>query len=295
MIRFDRHRALGYLDRCRTPENGYCHFLDRESGVGFPNVADTYWALASYRFLESEPPHRSATLRWLRNGYEQNKTLHSSPYLSWALASLCLAGDSLSETDRNLLVKETENLLNERVPNSEIPSLLGDLGAILSVRLRLGHPLTELEKNLLERLLDQEESIPGALPLPELQNRRFLETLVKGPSTRPEGPGDLPYRHRVFGYTLVPGTSRSDLFVLRSGFLMRQDPLSRSEFEKLNSLIVLCQSREGGFGQLGGAIPTLEATCAALYLLLVLLPRFFSPSGREGICLPPVMGEIGAW
>jgi hypothetical protein len=211
------------------------------------------------------------------------------------LAALCLAGDPLTEADRNLLLKEAESLLNEQVPDSEIPSLLGDLGAIFSLRLRLGHPLTQHERNLLGKLLAQEESIPGVLPLPELQNRIFLETLAKKETTAPDVPGEDSYRHRVFGYTLVPGTSRSDLFVMRSGFLMRQDPLSRSEFERLNSLIVLCQSREGGFGPVGGAIPTLEATCAALYLLLVLLPRFFSPEGREGICLPPVMGEIGAW
>lgn len=87
----NRPNLFRYLNRCRTPEGGYCYFRDPESGAGFPNVADTYWALSAFRFLESDPPFLSLTRTWLRNEFEQNEGAHISPlsFLDHGRASPC--------------------------------------------------------------------------------------------------------------------------------------------------------------------------------------------------------------
>lgn len=283
MTEFHRDRILGYLDRCRMPEGGYCHFHDPESGAGFSNVGDTFWALGAYRFLEESPPVLARTREWLRQEFDRNETLHNAPSLAWAMEGLLLSGEKLGQGDRNLLLRDAALLLSEKVPDSEIPSLLEDLRATLELRDRLEIPLAQGERALLAGLLRQGRKNESPVPLPELRDRIFLGRYA-GASDDRNLVGNLPeereYRDVIFGYVLVPGTSRSDLFILRAGLSIRKEPLLPSEILAMKKMLLLCQGREGGFGPVGGAIPTLKATWTALDLLRRLLPGATSPAGR---------------
>lgn len=280
MNSLNRNNLLRYLNRCRTPKGGYCYFWDPESGAGFPNGADTCWALAAYRSLGSDPPFLSGTCRWLRNELDQNGPMRISPYLFWFLEGLRLARAPFSSEDHLCLLRETERLLDDWTTPSDIPFLFEDLAPLLFLRGRAHLPLSEKEKSRLKELLEMEAGLPRPFPLPELRTRLFLmeesgrfskEMIAKEQSL------ERDYRDPLFGYVLVPGSSRSDLFVLRSGLLMRKDPLIPFEIQVLEDLILLCQSREGGFGPVGGAVPTLEATSVALELT-VLLSHFRHPT-----------------
>ena len=276
MNSLDQPNLFRYLNRCRTPEGGYCYFRDPESGAGFPNGADTFWALSAFRFLESDPPFLTHTRRWLRNKLDQNVATRTSPYLFWFLESLRLSRAPFSSEDRLCLARETARLLDNRASSLEISSLLYDLGSVLSLRRGLHLSLSEKEKGRLKELLDLESNLPRPFPLPELRTRIVLMEESGGFSQEKiakERSRESEYRHPVFGYVIVPGSSRSDLFVLRSGLLMRKDPLSLFEIQMLEDLILFCQSRKGGFGPVGGSVPTLEATAAALELG-IFLSRF---------------------
>lgn len=269
MDSLNRPNLYRYLDRCRKSEGGYCYFRDPESGAGFPNGADTCWALATFRFLGSDPPFLARTGRWLRDERDRNETARLSPALFWFLEGLRLAGVPFSSEDRDCLVRETARLLEDWTSPSELPSLFEDLAPLLCLRRKSSLPLSEKEKGRLKALLDLEVDLPHPSPLPELRTRVVLmeesgrfskEMIAKERSIESE------YRHPVFGYVIVPGSSRSDLFILRSGLLLRKDPLAPFEIQSLEGLLLFCQSREGGFGPVGGAVPTLEATSAALEL-----------------------------
>lgn len=278
MNSLDQPNLFRYLNRCRTPEGGYCYFRDPESGAGFPNGADTCWALSAFRFLESDPPFLARTRRWLRNELDQNVATRTSPYLFWFLEGLRLSRAPFSSEDRLCLVRETARLLGDRASPSDLPSLLDDLGYVLSLRRELHLSLSEKEKGRLKELLDLESDLPRQFSLPELWTRIVLMEESGGFSKEKiekERSRENEYRHPVFGYVIVPGSSRSDLFVLRSGLIMRKDPLSPFEIQTLEDLILFCQSRKGGFGPVGGAVPTLEATAAALELG-IFLSRFSS-------------------
>ena len=269
MNSLNRPNLFRYLNRCRTPEGGYCYFHDSESGAGFPNGADTCWALAAYRFLGSDPPFLARTGRWLRDERDRNESVRLSPYLFWLLEGLRLAGVPFSSEDRDCLVSETARFLDDCTSLSDLPSILEDLAPLLSLRRKSHLPLTEKEKGRLKDLLDLESEFPRPLPLPGLWTRiilmeasgRFSQEMIAKERSK-----ENEYLHPTFGYVIVPESSRSDLFVLRSGLLMRKDPLTPFEIQSLKDLLLLCQSRGGGFGPVGGAIPTLEATSAALEL-----------------------------
>ncbi len=269
MDSLNRPILFRYLNRCRTPEGGYCYFRDPESGAGFPNGADTCCALAAYRFLGSDPPFLARTGRWLREERDRNDATRLSPYLFWFLEGLRLAGVPFSSEDHDCLVRETARLLEDWTSSSELPSLFEDLAPLLWLRRKASLPLSEKEKGRLKELLDLEVDLPRHFPLPELRTRvvlmeesgRFSKEMIAKERSK-----ESEYRHPVFGYVIVPGSSRSDLFILRSGLLLRKDPLAPFEVRSLESLLLLCQSREGGFGPVGGAVPTLESTSAALEL-----------------------------
>ncbi|MDA8150720.1 MAG: hypothetical protein M0041_06325 [Nitrospiraceae bacterium] len=229
-----------------------------------------------------------------------NKTRERTfpPYLFWTMGGLRLAGADISTKDRLCLAKETERLLNDWTTPSALPSLLADLVAVLSLRRDLDLPLSENEKGILRDLLAREKVLPRPLPLPELRRRIFLmgETgLFRNGTIESELSLEREYRHPVFGYVLVPGSSRSDLFVLESGLLMRRNHLSPYETETLENLILSCQSREGGFGPVGGAVPTLEATCMAFELLFLLFHFSSTTDTKNGnfsaICRAPSHGH----
>ncbi len=280
MNSLNRNNLLRYLNHCRTPDGGYCYFRDPESGVGFPNGADTFWALSAFQFLESDPPFLTRTRRWLRNELDQNVATRTSPYLFWFLEGLHLSRAPFSLEDRLCLVRETARLLDNRASSSDLPSLLDDLGSVLSLRRGLHLSLSEKEKGRLKELLDLELDLPRSFSLPELWTRSVLMEESGGFSQEKiakERSRENEYRHPVFGYVILPGSSRSDLFVLRSGLLMRKAPLSLFEIQMLEDLILSCQSWKGGFGPVGGAVPTLEATSVALELT-VLLSHFRHPT-----------------
>ena len=263
----------GYLDRCRMPDGGYCYFHDPEngggfsSGAGFSNGADTAWALSTYRWLKTDPPKLADTRAWLRVELDRNRITQFSPYLFWFLRGLLLAGGSLSAEDHRHLIRETQRLLDDWATPSDIPPLLEDLVEALSLRREASLSLSEKENQRLADLLEQDPVPSDRPPLPELYTRLFLMKMSGRFSRTAIASAhglERDYRHPSFGYVLVPGTSRSDLFILRSGLLMRSDPLPPPEAQNLMNLVHACQSREGGCGPIGGAVPTLEATCAAL-------------------------------
>jgi hypothetical protein len=290
-----RERVFRYLDRCRIPKKGYCHFRDPESGAGFSNIADTFWALSSYRLLKTAPPFLSSTRAWLKQEFDQNPVFRDSPYLFWALGGLELAGEPITESMVDLLVLETERLLNDQIADSELPSLLRDLEAILALRLHLSIPVSEREKNLLAGCLSREDGFSGELSLPELKTRSVLADWAKRGGGEVDRLKERGFRDRVFGYVLVPGSSRSDLFVLRVGLSLRKDPLDPSRILDLTDLVYSCQSRDGGFGLVGGAIPTLEATCAALAILLHFLPLSGAPIFSKERTSSSAQDFIGSW
>jgi hypothetical protein len=203
------------------------------------------------------------------------------------MEGLLLSGEKLGQGDRNLLLRDAALLLSEKVPDSEIPSLLEDLLATLELRDRLEVPLAQGERALLAGLLRHGRKNESPVPLPELRDRIFLGRYA-GASDDRNLVGNLPeereYRDVIFGYVLVPGTSRSDLFVLRAGLSIRKEPLLPSEILAMKKMLLPCQGREGGFGPVGGAIPTLEATWTALDLLRLLLPG--AAEGEPVLILP---------
>lgn len=263
----NRETLFRYFDRCRMGDGGYCYFHDPDSGAGFSNVADTYWVLTSYQLAKKNPPFLSKTGSWLQREFDQNKTTHFFPYLFWLLGGLRLAGVPIPKEGHHCLIQETGDLLDDWTSRTEIPTLLDDLVDAVFLRRKLSLPLSEKEKQRLGDLLDQNSERPGPRPLLELWARVFLKE-ESGRFSRTAIAADQEleqqYRHPSFGYVLVPGSSRSDLFVLRSGLSMRSELLAPSEVRNLTNLLLSSQSREGGCGPIGGAVPTLEATCAAL-------------------------------
>lgn len=268
MIQLRREELLAFLGRCRMPDGGFCAFRDPESGAGFPNVADTWFALSSLTRLGEENPALPEDRRWILRRLSEEESHRRSPYLAWALGSKRLAGIPLSGEDRILLRQESSRLLSERVTPEEAPDLLRELAFLFRVRLLAGVPPDGDEKETLTLFL-RDKSPVGDLPtLLEGADRFFLEGLLHRPSG-PSGPvpEEAPYRHPVLGYVLVPGSSRSDLFILLAGLRMRKKPPEPEEADALRLRVLFCQGTGGGFAPVGGARPTLEATEAALEIL----------------------------
>ncbi len=261
MIPFRKEKLLDYLNRCRMPDGGYCAFRDPESGAGFSNVADTCFALYSFRRLGKEIPSLPETRFWILRALSEDGGHWRSPFLSWALEAKRLAGMPFSDEDRFLMRQEAARLLSEKVLPQERSGLLRDLVFLFRVRLFAGIPKDPEEAKALSLLLGEGSSASGVPAILEAADRAFL-TAPDLPS-----PGEWPYRHPTLGYVLVPGSSRSDLFILLAGLRMRKDPPGPEEADLLRIRVLFCQGREGGFSPVGGARPTLEATEAALEIL----------------------------
>ncbi len=274
MIHIRKETLLDYLARCRMPEGGFCSFRDPESGAGFSNVADTFFALSSLKRLGEGSPARPEDQQWILRSLAEDGYHGRSPYLAWALEAKRLAGISLSEGDHLLLRRETARLLSETVSPEEGPDLLRDLAFLFRVRLLAGIPAGSGEVANLTAFL---RSTPSGGDLPTIlegADRSFLEGLLPVPSG--PVPEEAPYRHTVLGYVLVPGSSRSDLFILLAGLRMGRKPPDPEAAETLRLRVLFCQGLEGGFAPVGGARPTLEATEAALEILERLPEGLFS-------------------
>ena len=309
MLQLRREELLAFLGRCRMPDGGFCAFRDPESGAGFSNVADTWFALSSLTRLGEENPARPEDRRWILRSLSEGESHRRSPYLAWVLGAKRLAGIPLSGEDRILLRQETSRLLSETVSPEEAPDLLRELGFLFRVRLLAGVPPDGDEKETLTLFL-RDNSPVGDLPtILESADRVFLEGLLSRPSG-PSGPvpEEAPYRHPVLGYVLVPGSSRSDLFILLAGLRMRRNHPDPEEADALMLRVLFCQGTGGGFAPVGGARPTLEATEAALEILSRLPEGDFpgvSGSGflpgvgkawddRDSSGLPPGFGRVAS-
>ncbi|MCL5284568.1 MAG: hypothetical protein M1313_02250 [Nitrospirae bacterium] len=265
MDQLNRKGLLAYLNRCRMPDGGYCSFHDPESGAGFSNVADTSYALSAWTMLKEEIPGLPETRSWILHVLETDGSHRRSPYVSWAMESKLLAGLPLSEEEGLLLQNETLRLLSEKEEGIERPELLGEIVRLLKVRLLSGAPLDEDMIAPLSGFLLAGFGFPTII---ELEDLAFLSGLLPGGGVK--FPEETLYRHPVLGYVLVPGSSRSDLFILLAGLRMRKDLPEPGEFRQMRTRVLFCQSLNGGFGPVGGALPTLEATKAALSALELL-------------------------
>ena len=262
---FNRKDLLAYLDRCRMPDGGYCSFHDPSSGAGFSNVADTCWSLSAWSLLGGEIPELSKTRSFILHELSTDGLHRQSPYLSWALESKLLAGLSLSEEEGRLLRKETFRLLMDEGSWIERSDLVGEITRLMKVRLLSGLLPGQDEIGPLSGLIRESPEVPTILELCDLA---FLSGLLPEESQVPTG--ERLYRHPSLGYVLVPGSSRSDLFILLAGLRLREEPLDSGEILRFRIRVLFCQGLGGGFGPVGGARPTLEATRTALEILALL-------------------------
>ena len=278
MSGLDRKNLESYLDRCRMPDGGYCSFHDPESGAGFSNVADTCFCLSAFRLLGREIPDLSKTRSFILQVLSTDGLHRQSPYLSWALESKLLAGLPLSGEEGQLLRKETVRLLAEKGAWIERSDLVGEIARLMKVRLLAGLPPDQEETGPLSALVRDSPELPTILELCYLV---FLSGLL--PGGHRVSTSERLYRHPSLGYILVPGSSRSDLFVLLAGLRLREEPLDSGEILRFRIRVLFCQGLAGGFGPVGGARPTLEATRAALEILFLLSDEHLGQNAGSGI------------
>ena len=278
MSGLNRKNLESYLDRCRMPDGGYCSFHDPESGAGFSNVADTCFCLSAFRLLGGEIPELSKTRSFILQVLSTDGLHRQSPYLSWALESKLLAGLPLSGEEGQLLRKETVRLLSAKGSWIEQSDLVGEIARLMNVRLLSGLPPEQEEIGPLSALIRDSPELPTIL---ELSDLALLSGLL--PGGRRVSTSERLYRHPSLGYVLVPGSSRSDLFILLAGLRLREEPLDSGEILRFRIRVLFCQGLGGGFGPVGGARPTLEATRAALEILSLLSDESLGQNTGSGI------------
>lgn len=259
-----KRRLVALLERCRMGDGGYCTFRDPESGGGFSNIADTCHALEIWRALGIKPPGLFETVRWIRTQRERSPLLHRSPALHWLLSAMDHAGLPWQAKERELFCGEVRRLLDLAPSHGETDDLLLELASLL--RLPGAPPLDPPELPHLGELAESSRplTLPGLEARVDCMKKSGLysqEELLR------ERKKEESFRHPVLGWVLVPGSTASDLFVLRSGWRLSggapQDPwLARVVSETVRA----CRGREGGFAPIPGAAPNLHATACALAL-----------------------------
>ncbi len=182
----------------------------------------------------------------------------------------------LEEVER--LAEDGEREEGERVDE--------DLAALLRLP---GAP--DLPGSLASRLSDlvgalelRKERECRPLTLPALADR--LTILAKGGVSPEEilrmSQEEESFRHPVWGWIRTRGSTAFDLFVVRSGVRLAARRRAPVDTEAIESLVLSCQSRGGGFGPLPGAIPGLDATLCAVEILQSIRPTLREPSPRQG-------------
>ncbi|MGC8500857.1 MAG: hypothetical protein ACP5OS_06750 [Leptospirillia bacterium] len=279
-----KRRLVALLERCRMGDGGYCTFRDPESGGGFSNIADTCHALEIWRALGIEPPGLFETVRWIRTQEERSSFLHRSPALHWLLSALDQAGLPWQARERELFFGEVRRLLDLALPAEETDDLLLDLASLL--RLPGSPPLDPAELSHLGELAGRSREggaqSPRPLTLPGLEARvdcMKKSGLFSREELLRERKKEESFRHPVLGWVLVPGSTASDLFVLRSGWRLSggapHDPwLARVVSETVRA----CRGREGGFAPICGAAPNLHASACALALSASAFPGRREPA-----------------
>ena len=257
-----------YLIKCQMPDGGFCSFHEPESGAGFSNVADTYFALDCFRLLPEKPQDLQKTAGWIQQVLEADGMYRRVPYLSWCLLSKIRLRLSLDFQEREALKTESIRLMREEVQENEWASLVRDLAFLMNVRLEGNLAPHSAEREQVGTFLRKAIAVKLEKTILELADLLFLSQFY--PDVRDMLPDEGRYRHPEWGYVLVPGSSRSDLFIILAGYGLRKDSLNSEEKSSIRQRVLFCQETNGGFGPVGGALPTLEASHAAMKLLHLL-------------------------
>ncbi len=253
-------------------DGGYCTFRDPKSGGGFSNIADTCHALSLFSKLGIDPPALDETVRWIEAESVRSPVLHRSPALHWRLKTMGLAGLPWPETEGELFARELDRLLGSSPGPDETFDLIREVADLL--RLQDAPPLGSEEaqkiKDRLEAAGSDRARIARPATLPEVEARVLLmeaSGLFSKEEILRERKKEEGFRHPVLGWILTPGSTASDLFVLRAGWrLSGGAPRDPWIARVVAGTVRACRGREGGFAPIPGAAPNLASTDCALDL-----------------------------
>ena len=277
--------CLAWVAGRLMPDGGYCAFRDEGFRAGFSNIADTAWALEIFRRLREIPPELPRTAAWIESLQRNSLAWSRSPALAWTLMARSQAALPFREEERGMFLEEVERLAEdgEREEGERVDE---DLAALLRLP---GAP--DLPGSLASRLSDlvgalelRKERECRPLTLPALADRMTI--LAKG-GVSPEdilrmSQEEESFRHPVWGWIRTRGSNSFEIFVVRSGARLAARRRAPVDTEAIESLVLSCQSRGGGFGPLPGAIPGLDATLCAVEILQSIRPTLREPSPRQG-------------
>lgn len=256
--------VVSYLQGRQLPNGAYSSIYCE--GVELPSVKDTGWALRSFRILQVLPERPSDTLAWLMK-IERD---------------LIEAGDIESVS----LLAEGLVSLGGQVP------VLADFLRESCGRLFPGEGTRFEEEGRLEEIrlwLELERGGPGKDPEGRQRIRHFLETRFL-----PSEPEDLialsdglwacllsgvglpamsldrwnGFQDPVTGFRLTPYSRMATLKTLRAGLRISElYDLFFGYGGEARDYVDSCRAKNGGYGRRPGAVPDLESTGTALFVL----------------------------
>lgn len=268
----DQAACRRYIISRQTPEGAFCFY--RGYGVEEPNGLDTYSAVASLRILGAPIPNADELVAWLQR-LQDGQGGYPNLAMGWyALETLRRLGAPPLHDPRPYLNTEQQGLLavDWRGRTLDRSSLLLALSRLSMLAREWGIAAPPPFRDEIEALLDSLQGPQGGCGSPAENLVDTYRALIIMDLLEVEHPPRMMAfaeicRDPECGFRLVPNGSAGSLETVHAGIGVFNHYGADLPWETVSTVrryIAACQTGDGGFGRVPGAIPTLADTWLAL-------------------------------
>lgn len=264
-----------YVLSRQDSDGGFCFYRDERYGVEESNAADTYYAVASLDLLHAAPPRVDEAVEWLCNAQQPSGWYPGVATAWYALQALRLLGVRPAHDPRVYLEAQGDRLSAWCGRTLEWSSALLLLERLADLYKHWSVSFTEEQSRVIMEWLQALRGERGGYgrPAENLIDAQRAVAVMNHIGRVPDE-GALSFAEQCIdpqsGFRLVPQSPAASVEVVQAGVALFQTyhtalpPVIRDSAARFVSL---CQYRQGGFGRVSGALPTLADTWRALDVL----------------------------
>ncbi|WP_432263601.1 prenyltransferase/squalene oxidase repeat-containing protein [Cupriavidus sp. TMH.W2] len=256
--------ATAYLTARQSPGGGFCFY--RGPYLDEPNLADTYCAIRALRLLGQAVPHKARTLAFLHafDGFDQPAQLHAR-----AMGLLSLAPGWRPDSR---LLASIHALRIAPAPAAGAAELHGWLSRTRPIA-RLKHAFDGITEAPTVRAWIVAAGRDGGYgERPNLWDTWLALDIAYCCGARVDRQASLAFVDRLqvppYGFTAVKGSVLGNLEMVFAGVrccALLGVPVRFAA--QARSFVCACQTGKGGFARSPGALPNIELTYRALWIL----------------------------
>jgi hypothetical protein len=265
--------AANYLAGRQCPDGGFCYY--RSWGIDESNPADTFAAIQSFALLNRNVTKSNTVIGWLHGFQTEDGGFPSFNIGFFTLASLLWLDVSPRVDPTNWLSMQSQRISQPRDTLQSFDE--GSLCEIARFLFMCGLYAVAIDARMREVI---EAQVLPALPGKYQRGDLNLITIYLASLTLSLAGKSFELAHvadyllrcadQNYGFISVPGSTATSMTTVAAGvslsLLLRID-MPPGLQSALMTFVSSCQSGVGGFGRLPGAVPTLQDTRSALYVL----------------------------